>query len=45
MCDLTNNQSLASVMDWIDEITDRSNLENVVVFVLANKCDVLERID
>ena len=45
MCDLSNVVSLQNVTKWLDQIYQRSNMKDCAILVLANKCDLLERIN
>ena len=45
MCDLSDEQSVKTVPCWIQEIENRANTEDLVIIVLANKCDLLDNID
>ena len=45
MCDLSDEQDVKNVTSWIYEIIERSNMDDYVIMVLANKCDLLDNID
>ena len=45
MCDLSDTSSLQNVTDWVAEIYQKANYDDVSIMVLGNKCDMLERID
>ena len=45
MCDLSDITSVNNVMDWIEEIFQKANYDDLSIMVLGNKCDMIERID
>ncbi len=45
MCDLSDEHSVSTVPLWIGEIESRTNTQDPVIMVLANKCDLLDSID
>jgi len=40
MCDLSDEQSIISVSQWVNEIEERANINDPVIMVLANKCEL-----
>ena len=45
MCDLSDEHDVQNVTGWIQEIIERHTVDNFVIMVLANKCDLLDNID
>ena len=45
MCDMSDEHDVQNVTSWIHEIYERANIDNLVIMVLANKCDQLDNID
>ena len=45
MCDLSDDHSIKGVPAWLREIEQRATVDERVVMVLANKCDLLNEID
>ena len=40
MCDISDDQSLKSVKLWLKEIEARASINDPVIMVLANKCEL-----
>lgn len=40
MCDISLEESLKSVPQWLRDIGDRSNISDPAIIVLANKCEL-----
>ena len=40
LCDISDAASISSVTQWLKEIEERSNTQDPVVMVLANKCEL-----
>ena len=45
MCDLTDEVSMRQLPDWLDEISERANIMDHTILILANKCDQVNQID
>ena len=41
MCDINDPESLRNCLDWIEQIKSRSSINDCVITVFANKCDML----